>query len=110
MKGKVDKLDVDKLASVPVALSKLSDIIKNHVFKNTKYNLLVKRVIDTDVSIDTSGFVKKKQKTNDDSKINEIKRKMSSITGLATTAALNDFKNNIPNFSDLVKKWIMIQY
>ena len=52
----------------------------------------------------------KKTKTNGDSKINEIKRKMSSITGLATTAALNDFKNNIPNFSDLVKKRIMIQY
>ena len=51
-----------------------------------------------------------KKKTDDDSKINEIKRKMSSITGLATTAALNDFKNNIPNFSDLVKKRIMIKY
>ena len=55
-------------------------------------------------------LLKKNKKTNDDSKINEIKRKMSSITGLATTAALNDFKNNIPNFSNLVKKRIMIQY
>ena len=53
---------------------------------------------------------KKQKKTDDDSKINEIKRKMSSITGLATTAALNDFKNNIPNLGDLVKKRIIIQY
>ena len=29
---------------------------------------------------------------------------MSSITGLATTAALNAFKNKIPYVSNLVKK------
>ena len=34
----------------------------------------------------------------------EIEDKISSITGLDTTAALNAVENNIPNISNLVKK------
>ena len=33
MKSKVNKLDVDGLISVPVDLSKLSDVVKNDVVK-----------------------------------------------------------------------------
>ena len=33
LKTEVDKLDIDKLLSVPVDLSKLSDVIKNDVVK-----------------------------------------------------------------------------
>ena len=33
MKGKVGKLDVDKLVPVPVDLSKLRDVVKNDVVK-----------------------------------------------------------------------------
>ena len=29
LQSKIDKLDVDKLVPVPVALSKLSDVVKN---------------------------------------------------------------------------------
>ena len=34
LKTGVDKLDIDKLAPVPFDLSKLSDVVKNHVVKN----------------------------------------------------------------------------
>ena len=34
LKIEVDKLDVDKLVSVPVDLSKISDAVKNNVVKN----------------------------------------------------------------------------
>ena len=34
LKIEVDKLDVDKLVSVPVDLSKISDAVKNNVAKN----------------------------------------------------------------------------
>ena len=37
-------------------------------------------------------------------KINKIKGETLSITGLATTAALNSVNNEIPNVSDLIKK------
>ena len=33
LKSKVDKLDVDKSVSVPIGLSKLSDVVKNDVVK-----------------------------------------------------------------------------
>ena len=37
LKTEVDKLDVNKLSSVPIDLSELSDFVKNHFFKNTVY-------------------------------------------------------------------------
>ena len=33
LKTEVDKLDIDKLATVPVDLSKLSNVVKNYVVK-----------------------------------------------------------------------------
>ena len=36
LKAEVDKLDIDKLVSVPVDLSKLSDVVKNDVVKKTE--------------------------------------------------------------------------
>ena len=35
LKTEADKLDIDKLSPIPVALSKLSDVVKNHVVKKT---------------------------------------------------------------------------
>ena len=35
LKTEVDKLDIDKLAPVPVDLSKLSNVVKNEVVKKT---------------------------------------------------------------------------
>ena len=37
LKTKVDKLDIEKLAPVPVDLSKLSNVVKNDVVKKTVY-------------------------------------------------------------------------
>ena len=57
-KTEFDKLDIDKLKSVPVDLSKLSDLVKNDVVKKDAYNKLVAKVDN----IDTSDFVLKNQK------------------------------------------------
>ena len=43
MQSKVDKLDIGKLETAPVDLSKLSNVVKNFV-KETEYNELVKKV------------------------------------------------------------------
>ena len=40
LKTQVDKLDVDKLAPVPVDLSKLNDVVKNDVARTTVYDKL----------------------------------------------------------------------
>ena len=38
LKTEVDKLDIDKLVSVPTDLSKLSNLVKNDVIKKSDYN------------------------------------------------------------------------
>ena len=38
MKSKGDELDVDKLVSAPVELTKLRDVVKNDVVYNVKIN------------------------------------------------------------------------
>ena len=53
LKTEVDKLDIDKLAPVPVDLSKLSDVVKNDVVQKTVYDKLVVKVNN----IDTNNFV-----------------------------------------------------
>ena len=46
MKSQVDKLDVDKLEPVPVDLSKLRDVAKNHVVKKYVCNAKIKDIED----------------------------------------------------------------
>ena len=55
LKSEIDKLDVDKLMSVPTDLSKFSNVVKNDVVKKTDYNKLLAKVDN----IDTTGLVKK---------------------------------------------------
>ena len=57
LKTEVDKIDADKLKTVPVDLAKLSIVVKNDVVKKTEYKKLVTQVDN----IDTTNFVLKKQ-------------------------------------------------
>ena len=59
LKTKVDKLYIDKLAAVPVDLSKLSDVVKNDVVKKTAYDKSAAKVNN----VYTSVFVLKTDKT-----------------------------------------------
>ena len=61
LKIEVDKPDIDKLVSVPVYMSKLSDVVRNDVVKKAVNDKLVAKVNN----IDTSTFVlKTKYQTN----------------------------------------------
>ena len=51
----MDKLHIDKLVSVPVDLSKLSDVVKYDVVKKSVYDNFMAKVNN----IDTSGFALK---------------------------------------------------
>ena len=46
MESKVDELDVDKLAPVPIHLSQLSDVVKNDVVKKDVYDAKIKNTED----------------------------------------------------------------
>ena len=75
LKSEVDKLDIDKLVTVPVDLSKLSDAVKNDAVKKDVYDKLVTKVNN----IDTSRFV---LKTNYDTDKLELKNKIPNFLGL----------------------------
>ena len=127
LKTGADKIDVDKLKTVPVDLAKLSDIVKNDVAKKTEYNSLKTKVDN----IDTTNFVLKTKyekdgsnfedkiskidkkipyvsglvkKTDFNAKVTKIEGKIPSISGLATNSALTGVENKIPDVSSLVKK------
>ena len=100
MKTEVVKLDIDKLVSVPVDLSKLSDLVKNYVVKKDVYNKLVAKVSN----IDTSRFVLKTKYDTDKSELenkipdvsNLVKKtkltELDDISNLATKTALTTFE------------------
>ena len=120
LKTEVDKLDIDKLAPVPVDLGRLSDVVKNDVVKKTVYDKLVAKVNNIDTSTfalktkyntdkleieneipNTSDLVKK---ADYNTRITEIEGKISNVSSLATRTALTSVENKIPSVCSLVKK------
>ena len=124
LKTKVDKLDIDKLTSVPIGLAKLNNVVKNDVVKKTEYDKLVNKVN----GIDNTNFVSRTKyekggsdfedkinkiqkkipdisdlvkKTYFNSKITEVEGKIPSTNGLATKSALTAVENKIPDVSGL---------
>ena len=79
LKTEVDKLDNDKLAPVPVDLSKLSDVVKNDVVKKTVYDKLVAKVNN----IDTNDFVLKTKYQTDKT---ELEKKIPDVSNLVRKA------------------------
>ena len=73
LKPEVDRLDIDKLAQVPVDLSKLSDAVKIDVVKKTVYHKLDAKVNN----IDTSDFVLKTKYQTDKT---ELENKIPDVT------------------------------
>ena len=89
LKAKVDKINVDKIQTVPVDLSKLSNVVNNDIVRTTAYDKLVAKVN----SIDTSEFVLKTKYGTDKS---DLEKKIS------------DADKKMPDPSRLMKKQIII--
>ena len=117
LKTEVDTLDTDKLKTVPVDLSKLSNVVKNEVIKKTEHNKLVNKVNNIDTSRfllktkydadklklekkipDISNLIKKSDYNN---KITEIENKIPDVSNLATKTTLTAVENKIPDVSNL---------
>ena len=112
LKTEVDKIDVDKIKTVPVDLAKLTNAIENDLVKKTVYNTKVtsiegqlagitKNTIDNLAdttklkAIDTNSFVLKTKLASDvstlDDKIYTVDKKIPDISGLATKTSLNSY-------------------
>ena len=112
LKAEVDKIDSDKLNTVPVDLVKLSNVVKNEVVKKTDYSTkitsiesqiagLTKNTVDNlaDITkpkaVDSNNFVLKTKLASDvttlENKIDTVDKKIPDINGLATKTILNDY-------------------
>ena len=99
LKTECDKLDIEKLAPVPVDLSKLAgkvNKIDTSVFVlKTKYQT-DKTELERKI-YDITDFVK-------ETKLTELENKIHDVSSLATKTALTAVENKIPGVSSLVKK------
>ena len=86
MKTEVDKLDIDKLATVPVDLSTLSDIAKNDVARNAVYDKLAAKLNN----IDTSTFVLKAKYQTDKE---ESEKKVPDVTNFVKIRKLTELED-----------------
>ena len=112
LKTEVDKIDVDKLKTVPVDLAKLTNAVENDLVKKTVYNTkvtsietqiagLTKNTVDNlaDITklktIDTNSFALKTKLASDvttlENKIDTVDKKIPDISGLATKTCLNAY-------------------
>ena len=106
LKTEVDKIDTDKLKTVPDDLAKLINVVKNDVVKKTTYNSL-KNKVD---AIDTSKFVSRTKFATDtnapDDKIDKVEKKIPDISGLATKSSVTRLITEQEDYTDKVKKKI----
>ena len=97
LKTKVDKLDINKITSVPIDLAKLSNVVKNDVLKKTEYDKLVNKVN----VIDNINFVSRTKYEKDGSdfedKIDKIEKKIPDISDLVKK---KDFNTKITEVED----------
>ena len=56
LKTKINDLDVGKLKAVPIYLKKLSDLVRNEVVKNTKFNTLKTKINNLEKEFWTNYF------------------------------------------------------
>ena len=112
LKSEVDKIDIDKLKTVPTDLAKLSNVVKNNVVKKTDYNTKVTSIENqiaevtkntlgnlADITklkaVDTSNFALKTTLTADDNtletKIDTVDKKIPDMSGSATKTSLTSY-------------------
>ena len=106
LKTEVDKIDVDKLKTVPDDLAKLSNVVKNEVVKKTDFSA-DSYVTRTKFSTDTNAL---------DDKIDKVEKKIPDISSLETkrnvTTLVNNLNNRIDNLkiNDYAKKASLTNY
>ena len=101
LKTEVDKIDTDKLKTVPNDLAKLSNVVKNDVVKKTDFNA-PKSKVD---GIDVSKYVGRTKYETDEKanydKIDAVGKKIPVLTDFVTTARFNHVKNLLATKTEL---------
>ena len=106
LKTEIDKIDTDKLKTVPDDLAKLSNVVKNKVVKKTDFSADT-YVTRTKFSTDTNSL---------DDKIDKVEKKIPDKSSLETkrnvTTLVNNLNNRIDNLkiNDYAKKTSLTNY
>ena len=106
LKTEVDKIDIDKLKTVPEDLATLSNVVKNEVVKKTDFSA-DNYVTRTKFSADTNSLY---------DKIDKVEKKIPDVSGLAirrnVTTLVNNLNNKNDNLrnNDYAKKISLINY
>ena len=99
LKTKIDKIDTDKLKTVPADLAKLSNVVKNDVVKETDYNAKV---------ISIEGQIAGVTKKNPDN-LNDIKKpKAVDTNNFVLKATFSADINTIDDKMDGIEKKYLI--
>ena len=93
LKTEVDKIDIDKLKTVPDDLAKLSNVVKNEVVKKTDFSA-DNYVTRTNFSTDTNSL---------DDKIDKVDKKIPDVSGLATKSSVTILIKNLDDRIDKLK-------
>ena len=93
LKTEVDKIDVDKLKTVPDNLAKLSNVVKNEVVKKTDFSA-DNYVTRTKFSTDTNTL---------DDKSDKVDEKILDVSGLATKSSVTILVRNLDDRIDKLK-------
>ena len=93
LKSVVDKIDTDKLKTVPDDLNKLSNVVKNNVVKKTDFNFddYVKK---TKFSADTNAL---------DDKIDKVEKKIPDVSNLANKSSVTVLIRDLNDRIDKIK-------
>ena len=93
LKAEVDKIDVDKLKTVPDDLAKLSNVVKNEVVKKTDFS--------------ADDYVKNTKFSGDinslDDKIDKVEKKIPDVSSLETKRNVTTLIKNLENRIDSLK-------
>ena len=93
LKTEVDKIDTDKLKTVPEDLAKLSNVVKNDVVKKTDFSFddYVKK---TKFSADTNAL---------DDKIDKVDKKIPDVSNLANKSSVTVLIRDLSDRIDKIK-------
>ena len=93
LKTKVDKIDVNKLKTVPDDLAKLSNVVKNEVVKMTDFSA-DNYITRTKFSTDTNVL---------DDKIDKVDKKIPDVSNLASKSSVTILVKNLDDRIDKLK-------
>ena len=82
LKTELDKIDADKLKTVPVDLAKLSNVVRIDVIKKIEYVKLVAKVNGIDNTKFVSRTKDEKDRSDFEDKIDKIDKKIPDVTNL----------------------------